>query len=148
MASRTRIMGSLKVSLNYAQNVVGSESGIWLLPYFALDSATSLSLRPLKCMDLFSSKSRKKAASAAAFSRDMLCSRQGTRFLTYRKQESPLSPGFSRRMEHNGRPSLVPHRFSSHYNAAGYFFASGKHLLSAARRFWPPVLRAEGAAVS
>ena len=56
MASRMRIMGSPKVSLNSAQNVVGSESGIWLLPYFALDSATSLSLRPLKCMDSFSFK--------------------------------------------------------------------------------------------
>ena len=40
MASRMRIMGSLKVSLNSAQKVVGSESGITLLPYFFRDSST------------------------------------------------------------------------------------------------------------
>ena len=50
MASRIRIMGSPKVSLNSAQKVVGSESGIRLLPYFSLEAAASLSDSPLKCM--------------------------------------------------------------------------------------------------
>ena len=43
-------MGSLNVSLNSAQKVVGSESGITLDPYFFRDSSTCLSVSPLKCM--------------------------------------------------------------------------------------------------
>ena len=43
-------MGSPKVSLNSAQKVVGSESGITLLPYLSLDWAASLSDSPLKCI--------------------------------------------------------------------------------------------------
>src|SRR5699024_6661353 len=50
MASRMRIMGSLKVSLNSAQKVVGSESGLTLDPYFRRHSSTCLSVSPLECM--------------------------------------------------------------------------------------------------
>ena len=47
IAKRILIIGSLNVSLNSSQNVVGSESGITFEPFFSLDSLTSLSVNPL-----------------------------------------------------------------------------------------------------
>ena len=49
-ASRMRIMGSWNVALNSAQKVVGSDSGMALLPYFSRERAASRSDRPVNCV--------------------------------------------------------------------------------------------------